>query len=60
MRESEVKKLLKENKLSWKEFKDWMRGQTIGVYSDGSPDYYDWDVERFIEGEKEVGFRVEW
>ena len=52
MRESEVKKLLKENKLSWKEFKNWMRGQTTGVYSDGSTDYYGWDVERFIEGEK--------
>ena len=52
MRESEVKKLLKENNLSWMEFKDWMRGQTVGIYPDGSLNYYDWDVGRFIEGEK--------
>jgi len=29
-------------------FWDWMRGQTVGVYEDGSSNYYDYDVERFI------------
>jgi len=49
MNEQEVKKLLKEHKLTWKEFNEWLKGQTVGVNTDGSTDYYSWDVERFIE-----------
>jgi hypothetical protein len=29
------------------EFLEWMNGQTIGINSDGSLDYYDYDVKRF-------------
>ena len=28
-------------------FMKWMRGQTVGTYPDGTPDYYDIDVEGF-------------
>jgi hypothetical protein len=45
MNKKEVIKLIgKEN---WKEFNKFMQGQTVGIYSDGSTDYYKWDVERF-------------
>lgn len=47
MNELQVKKLLEENKLTWRKFKEWMYGQTHGIV-DGEPDYYDWDVERFV------------
>jgi len=49
MKEKEVKKLLRKNKLKWKDFCEWMGGQTIGMNEDGSIDYYDWDVKRYIE-----------
>lgn len=48
MNEEQVKKLIGVN--HWVEFKEWMRGQTVGVNNDSSIDYYDSDVERFIDG----------
>ena len=42
MREEEVKELL------WKKFLEWMRGQTVSIYEDGSTDYYKYDVERYL------------
>lgn len=39
-----IEKIGEEN---WKAFLEWMRGQTIG-FDKGVPDYYDWDVDKFI------------
>jgi hypothetical protein len=50
MKEEEVKKLLKSHNKTWKGFKEWMKGQTVGVNPDGSIIYYSWDVERYLEG----------
>jgi len=49
MTEKEVRKLLKENGRTWREFVKWMSGQTLGLNEDGTTDFYDWDVERFIQ-----------
>lgn len=47
MNKEEVIELIGED--MWIEFQEWMTGQTVG-YSNGSIDYYESDVERFIEG----------
>jgi len=46
MNEQEVKDCL------WREFTEFMRGQTIGLNADGSSDYYERDVERFTRSWK--------
>jgi hypothetical protein len=51
MTTSEVKKLLEENNKTWEEFDEWMNGQTIGGTPE-NPDYYEYDVKRFIKGLK--------
>lgn len=28
----------------------WMQGQTVGIDEAGQPDYYEEDVERFVQG----------
>lgn len=48
MVKKKVLEKLKENNLKWSDFMKWMYGQTMGLNEDGTPDYYDWDVERFI------------
>ena len=45
----QTKELLNKYYLSWKEFLDWMQGQTLGLNEDGSTDIYDEDVLRYIE-----------
>jgi hypothetical protein len=40
-----IKKIGKEN---WKEFQEFMVGQTVGINPDGSTDYYYCDVENFL------------
>ena len=30
------------------DFHEWMDGQTVGLNEDGTVDYYDYDVDRFI------------
>lgn len=32
----------------WKEFCEFMIGQTVGSYANGSLDYYEIDVENFL------------
>lgn len=32
----------------WEEFLDWMQGQTVGMYPDGSTNWYEYDVMRFM------------
>jgi hypothetical protein len=48
MRRDQVIRLIGKARLE--EFDKWMAGQTVGMYADGTCDYYDEDVERFIEG----------
>lgn len=45
MTEKQVKKII--GKKNWKSFLKWMRGQTMGIYPDGSTDYYECDVSAF-------------
>lgn len=35
---------------NWEDFQEWMTGQTVGIYPDGSTNYYASDVARFREG----------
>jgi len=48
MTTEEVQKKLKKADLLWGEFMEWIRNQTTGVYPDGSTDWYEDDVDRFI------------
>lgn len=48
MREKEVKQLLQANNKTWEDFLKFMRGQTVFMYEDGDTNYYDCDVEMFI------------
>ena len=32
---------------NWNTFEKWIHGQTTGI-KDGEPNYYDWDVARFV------------
>jgi hypothetical protein len=48
MKEPDVIQLIGRNR--WKDFQLWMRGQTVGVYPDGSTNYYENDVQDFIDG----------
>jgi NOL1/NOP2/fmu family ribosome biogenesis protein len=50
MTEHDVRELLQQHHLKWEDFAEWMNGQTIGLNADGSPDYYEQDVARFLEG----------
>lgn len=52
MKEADVIKMIGKNK--WKEFQYWMKGQTVGVNSDGSIEYYENDVQRFIDGNEVI------
>ena len=44
-KEDVIKKIGAKN---WKVFEKFMIGQTVGLYSDGSPDIYECDVEYFL------------
>jgi len=47
MTEKKVKqKIGKEN---WQDFVAWMSNQTVGIYDDGTTDFYECDVNAFIE-----------
>ena len=46
MKKEEIIKLIGAER--WPVFKKFMYGQTVGIYEDGSTNYYRWDVERFI------------
>lgn len=48
MTTSQAQQAIKEAGGDWAVFEHWMRGQTVGVAIDGSTEYYDCDVERFI------------
>lgn len=46
MRKKEVLNII--GKKRWKEFEEFMTGQTVGINSDGTTDYYDCDVDNFL------------
>jgi hypothetical protein len=48
MNTTAAKKKIKEAGGSWSVFEKWMYGQTVG-YVNGEIDWYDYDVNRFIE-----------
>ena len=48
MNEQQVKQLLNKHNLLWEDFTAWMFGQTVGMAEDGTTQYYEWDVERFV------------
>lgn len=50
MTTKQIKSLLKKNNLKWSLFLKWMNGQTVGLDENGDTDWYETDVERFIEG----------
>lgn len=39
-------------KTRWKEFERFMAGQTVRLNTDGTIDYYEWDVENFLRKPK--------
>lgn len=45
MTERKVKETIGTN--NWQRFCEWMRGQTCGVYPDGTTNYYECDVDAF-------------
>lgn len=45
---SEAKNRIESAGGSWDVFNEWMTGQTVGIYPDGSTDIYEYDVNRFI------------
>ena len=47
MKKEEVIKRI--GKKRWKEFNEFMKGQTVGVNPDGSTDYYARDIENFLK-----------
>ena len=47
MKKEEVIKRI--GKKRWKEFNEFMKGQTVGVNPEGRTDYYVWDVENFLK-----------
>lgn len=48
MTEKEVREKLEEASYHWEDFDEWMCGQTAGLNPDGTIDYYESDVDRFI------------
>lgn len=54
MRLWQVKKLIGAKRV--KEFKEFMGGQTVGIYSNGAYNYYRVDVENFLRPKKERFF----
>lgn len=51
MLKKEVIKELKKHNLKWEDFIDFMLCQAAGIKND-EPDYYEWDVKRFINNNK--------
>ena len=55
MNDEEVKKLI--GKKQWTSFKKWIKGQTVSIDEDGKENYYNSDVDDYInkkEDKKEV------
>jgi len=50
MKEKEAKQKIEEAGKTWKDFMEYMFGETVGFYDDGTTNYYELDVDRFIKG----------
>lgn len=50
MNTEEAKKTIEDAGKTWKDFMEWMFGQTVGVDDNGETIWYKHDVERFIQG----------
>lgn len=50
MTTEEVIKLVESRGHTFGEFTKWMFGQTYGMNPDGTPNWYEVDVNRFING----------
>ena len=48
MTQKEVEKIVTENNLDMKDFYKFIENQTVGVNDDGSTNFYETDVERFV------------
>jgi len=55
MKEEEAKKRIEEAGKTWEDFLKYMCGETHGIYEDGSNDWYELDVDRFIKGLVQFG-----
>jgi NOL1/NOP2/fmu family ribosome biogenesis protein len=52
MTTQEVTTLIESHGLTFEQFVEWMFGQTVGMNEDGSTNWYDDDVQRFIRNHK--------
>lgn len=48
MTTQEVERKLADKNIPWERFQTWMNGQTVSGYPDGSTNWYEYDVDRFI------------
>lgn len=48
MTTKQAKEKIKKAGGKWKDFLDWMMGQTYGIDDNGEPNWYEWDVDRWI------------
>lgn len=48
MTQKELERVLTENKLELDEFNRFIENQTLGINKDGTINYYEYDVERFV------------
>ena len=54
MTTDETKSVIEDAGLKFEDFVEWMDGQTIGMYPDGSTNWYVWDVDRYVRGKRVV------
>ena len=52
MKTQNVKEQIAEVGATWEEFQDFMFGQTYGINDDGSENWYEYDVTRFIRAKR--------
>ena len=52
MTTKKAKQLIKKAGGKWEDFIDYMFCSAYGIDEKGEPNWYDWDVDRFISGTK--------
>jgi len=55
MTTEEAKQKIEEAGKTWEDFQEYMFGETVGLYDDGTTNYYERDVDRFIRGLVQFG-----
>lgn len=48
----QVIKIIKKHNLTWNQFEDFIFGRPHGINDDGTEDWYEWDVESFVNSHK--------